>query len=523
MKSALRPYLEKRDFDVTSEPTGGKATRGALSFVVQKHAATRLHYDFRLELDGTLTSWAVPKGPSLDPGDKRMAVHVEDHPIDYASFEGTIPKGQYGAGEVIVWDNGTWEPVGDAREGLRAGKLKFRLHGRKLHGGWTLVRMHGREGERQEPWLLIKERDDEARPATEYDVTVAEPKSVLSNRTITDKATASPRQAAADDSKRKKTPARRAARETATKRARSDSDDATVEGIRISHPDRVVDTTTGITKIEIVNYYLDVARLILPHLAQRPVSLVRAPAGLAGRLVFQRHAGALKIPALREVAAAFSPDHEPMVEVDSFTALIGAAQANVIEFHTWNATTKDAAHPDRIVFDLDPGEGIAWQKMQEGAELIRSLLERVGLASFLKTSGGKGLHVVVPIAPKDGWDAVRELAKKIVEHMAATLPDRFVAKSGAKNRVGRIFVDYLRNGFGATTACAWSARARPGVGISVPCAWGELGAVTSGAHWTIRNAHERIEERGDPWRGYAQTKQSAAKAMKAIGVGRGAA
>ncbi|HTJ03980.1 MAG TPA: DNA ligase D [Caldimonas sp.] len=917
MKSALQPYFEKRNFDVTREPTGGKATRGALSFVVQKHAATRLHYDFRLELDGTLKSWAVPKGPSLDPHDKRMAVHVEDHPIDYASFEGTIPKGQYGAGQVIVWDNGTWEPIGDARAGLSAGKLKFRLHGKKLRGGWTLVRMHGREGERQEPWLLIKERDDEARPVAEYDVTVAEPKSVLSNRTIADKATASPREAAADDSKRK-TPARRG-RKTATKRARSDSNsdddgdgggsphtsrtshritapslpagavrarlpatllpqlatlvdeaphdagwiweikfdgyrllarvdatsdevrlftrrgndwtermpglvdavrrlgigsawldgeivvngahgvpdfnalqnafesarvadiqyyvfdlpfwnghdlrnvplverrallaalldraepqerirfshdfdsspaellqnacrmrlegmigkradapyvsrrsptwiklkctqrqefviggwtdpqgsrtgigslllgihdeaghlrfagavgsgfdqatlravksaldavpaaqtpffekprdvrghwveprlvaevsfgewtpdgrvrhsvfhglrddkdagaigreqavapaaaarktattatsvggkrgatkttsaktaaaksaraastpakaakrggDANVEGIRISHPDRVVDATTGITKLEIVNYYLDVAKVILPHLVKRPVSLVRAPAGLAGQLVFQRHAGALKIPELREVAAAFSPDHEPMVEVDSFTALIGAAQANVIEFHTWNATTKDAAHPDRIVFDLDPGEGVAWKAMQEGAELMRSLLEQIGLASFLKTSGGKGLHVVVPIAPKDDWDAVRELAKRTVEHMAATLPERFVAKSGAKNRVGRIFVDYLRNGFGATTACAWSARARPGLGISVPCAWDELGAITSGAHWTIRNAHERIEERGEPWRGYAQTRQSAAKAMKAIGVARGAA
>jgi DNA ligase D-like protein (predicted polymerase)/DNA ligase D-like protein (predicted 3'-phosphoesterase) len=518
MKSALRPYFEKRDFDVTSEPTGGKATRGALSFVVQKHAATRLHYDFRLELDGTLKSWAVPKGPSLDPGDKRMAVHVEDHPLDYASFEGTIPKGQYGAGQVIVWDNGTWEPVGDARAGLSAGKLKFRLHGKKLHGGWTLVRMHGREGEHQEPWLLIKERDNEARPATEYDVTDAEPKSVLSNRTIANEV------GAAKTTARKKTPTRaspaKSAGTTDSKSAKTTpakrSGDATVEGIRISHPDRVVDTTTGITKLEIVNYYLDVARLILPHLVHRPVSLVRAPAGLAGHLVFQRHAGALKIRELREVAAAFSPDHEPMVEVDSFTALIGAAQANVIEFHTWNATTKDAGHPDRIVFDLDPGEGLAWQKMQEGAGLLRSLLEQVGLKSFLKTSGGKGLHVVVPITPKDDWDSVRELAKSIVEHMAATLPERFVAKSGAKNRVGRIFVDYLRNGFGATTACAWSARARPGLGISVPCAWDELDAITSGAHWTIRNAHQRIEERADPWRGHAQTKQSAANAMKAM-------
>ena len=193
-----------------------------------------------------------------------------------------------------------------------------------------------------------------------------------------------------------------------------------------------------------------------------------------------------------------------MIEVDSFTALIGAAQANVIEFHTWNATTRDPRHPDRIVFDLDPGEGVAWRTMQEGAELTRSLLEQIGLASFLKTSGGKGLHVVVPITPKDDWDSVKALAKRIVEHMAETIPERFVAKSGPKNRIGKIFVDYLRNGFGATTACAWSARARPGLGVSVTCEWDELGAITGGDHWTIRNVHERIEERGDAWRDYAK-------------------
>jgi bifunctional non-homologous end joining protein LigD len=893
--SALRPYFAKRDFKLTSEPTGGKGQTGALIFVVQKHAATRLHYDFRLELDGTLKSWAVPKGPSLDPADKRMAVHVEDHPIDYGRFEGTIPKGQYGAGQVIVWDNGIWEPVGDARAGYRDGKLKFRLHGKKLHGGWTLVRMHGHAGERQEPWLLIKERDDAARPASEYSVVDAEPASVLSDRTIADKATASPKQAAADDSRAKapKKSAAKALKKSAAKRARptlpegaveaklpatfspqlatlvaeppsddgwiyeikfdgyrllarvegddvrlftrrgndwsarmpglveavralglgsawvdgeivvkgangapdfnalqnafdsartdeiqyyvfdlpyfaghdlralplverravlsaaldaapaqprvrfsqdfnssakellqnacrmhlegmigkrSDSpyvsrrsptwiklkctqrqefvvggwtdpkgsrtgigslllgihdeaghlrfaggvgsgfdqktlaavkkavasvasettpffekprdvrghwvrpvlvaevsfgewtpdgrirhsvfhglrddkdasaitreqptsvegvanapakaarapaakttaakkaaakqpaatktaakkssataasssapDDTRVEGIRISHPDRVIDPSTGITKFEVVNYYLAVSKLILPHLVQRPVSLVRAPAGLAGHLVFQRHAGGLRIPELRELDPAFSPDHEPMIEVDSFTALIGAAQNNVIEFHTWNATTEDANRPDRIVFDLDPGEGVAWRAMQQGAELMRSLLDQIGLVAFLKTSGGKGLHVVVPIAAKEDWDTVRELAKRIVEHMAQTIPERFVAKSGPKNRVGRIFVDYLRNGFGATTACAWSARARPGLGVSVTCDWDELGAIKSGAQWTIRNVHDRIEERGDAWREYGKTRQSIAKAMKAMGVERASA
>ena len=168
------------------------------------------------------------------------------------------------------------------------------------------------------------------------------------------------------------------------------------------------------------------------------------------------------------------------------------------------------------MFDLDPGEGVTWKQIQEGTELTRALLEELGLVSFLKTSGGKGLHVVVPLTPKDDWDTVKAVAKAIVEHMATVIPDRFVAKSGAKNRVGRIFVDYLRNGFGATTACAWSARARPGLGVSVPCAWDELGALSGGAHWTIRNVAERIEDHADPWRAYARTRQTVAKARKTL-------
>ena len=176
---ALKRYRDKRDFTASPEPQSGAASAGARIFVVQKHAASRLHYDFRLELGGTLKSWAVPKGPSLDPRDKRMAVHVEDHPIGYAEFEGTIPEGHYGAGTVVVWDRGTWTPVGDPAAGYAAGKLSFALHGHKLNGGWALVRMHGRRNEKQDPWLLIKERDDAARDAAECSVVEAEPDSVL--------------------------------------------------------------------------------------------------------------------------------------------------------------------------------------------------------------------------------------------------------------------------------------------------------------------------------------------------------
>ena len=175
---ALRAYRAKRDFAITSEPSGDADTRaGALTFVVQKHWASRLHYDFRLELDGTMKSWAVPKGPSLDPHDKRLAVHVEDHPISYSSFEGTIPARQYGAGKVIIWDRGTWQPLGNARSAYRAGNLKFELHGQKLHGQWALVRIKGK-GDKDRPWLLIKHQDRDARPAADYSVVEALPASV---------------------------------------------------------------------------------------------------------------------------------------------------------------------------------------------------------------------------------------------------------------------------------------------------------------------------------------------------------
>ena len=243
---------------------------------------------------------------------------------------------------------------------------------------------------------------------------------------------------------------------------------------------------------------------------------MRAPTGIAGELFFQRHAETLKIPELKKLDETVAPGRDAMVEVDSLVALIGSAQMNVIEFHTWNATTRKPDRPDRLIFDLDPGEDVGWAQITEGAEVTRAFLAELGLASFVKTSGGKGLHVVVPIAPKEDWDTVKALSKRIVEQLARLVPERFVAKSGPKNRIGKIFIDYLRNGFGSTTVCAWSMRARPGLGISVPCAWSELKTVTGGDHWKLANVHERIAEKADPWAAYAGTKQTLVKALKAL-------
>ncbi len=496
----LATYKAKRNFALTPEPAeGGSPAPDALQFVVQKHWASRLHYDFRLELDGAMKSWAVPKGPSFDPADKRMAVHVEDHPISYNSFEGQIPEKQYGAGKVIIWDKGTWIPLEDPRKGYRAGKLKFELRGHKLHGHWTLVRMHGRS-EKQYAWLLIKEHDAYARPAGEFSVVDELPDSVAR--------LGAPDAAAPAGGK--STPVRESPAAPAV-------GSTLPRGFRVSNPERVVDPSTGITKIELVRFYGLVAPLMLEHLKGRPVSLVRAPSGIGGELFFQKHMEQSRMDGIRLLDPALDPGHDPLLEVASSRGLLSAAQMNVIEFHTWNAVKGMIGKPDRMTFDLDPGEGVGWPAMQQAAELVRVFLEQLGLVSFIKTSGGKGLHVVVPIRRRHDWDTVKDFSQAIVQHLAQTLPQLFVAKSGPRNRVGRIFIDYLRNGFGATTVCAWSARARKGMGVSVPIAWDEVPQLTGGAHWTLRNIQTRLDQGNRPWAAYASSAQGLTGAMKALG------
>jgi bifunctional non-homologous end joining protein LigD len=215
---------------------------------------------------------------------------------------------------------------------------------------------------------------------------------------------------------------------------------------------------------------------------------------------------------------ALSPEHDALLEVPTALALASAAQMNVIEFHTWNSTDRNIGRPDRMIYDLDPGEGTQWAHVQEAATLVRGFLQDLGLASWLKTSGGKGLHVVVPLAPKFDYDTVKAFSKAVVEHLAHVVPSRFVAKSGPSNRVGKLFVDYLRNGHGATTATAFSARARPGLGVSMPVPWDELSTLKSSATWTIRNAREYLSfQTTDPWSGYWKAKQTLSGPMRALG------
>jgi bifunctional non-homologous end joining protein LigD len=319
---------------------------------------------------------------------------------------------------------------------------------------------------------------------------------------------------AADAAKpnRKSKPA--SARTVAKKATRNPADTELVAGVKISHPDRVIDPSTGMRKLDLALYYEAVAPWMLPHLKDRPVSLVRAPEDIDGELFFQKHSEKLTIPNVKQ-HPGIDPGHAALITIENVGALVGAAQMGTIEMHTWNALAAKIEKPDRMVFDLDPGDGLGWDRMQEAARLTRELLAELGLESFCKTSGGKGLHVVAPLTPQAGWDEVKGFSQAVAQHMASTLPKYFSAKMGKQNRRDKIFVDYLRNNRGSSTVAAFSLRARPGMGVSVPIGWDELDATTSGDQWNIGNLHERLETlKTDPWSEYAKTRQRITASMK---------
>ena len=313
-------------------------------------------------------------------------------------------------------------------------------------------------------------------------------------------------------------PAKKPRTTKSTKSTKRSESGNTVAGVKVSNPDRVVDPSTGTTKLDLVRYYERIAPHMLPHLEGRPVALVRAPSGIGGELFFQKHGDTIRIPGIKVLDPSLWPGHAAMLEISTRTALVGAAQMNVIELHTWNSTTRAIDKPDRVIFDLDPGKGVSWRMLLEATSLTKQMLDILGLESFLKTSGGTGLHVVVPLTPRLGYDEVKDFSRAVVTHLAATLPKVFVAKSGERNRVGRIFVDYLRNGRGATTVAAFSARARAGLGVSTPLKWAELESLKSADEWNIVIIHDRLARlRQDPWKDYKTTKQSLTAAMKRIG------
>lgn len=809
----LETYRAKRDFGVTSEPQGEAGEGAGNRFVVQKHDARRLHYDFRLELDGVLKSWAVTRGPSLVPGEKRLAVAVEDHPLEYGDFEGVIPKGEYGGGTVIVWDRGTWTPDGDPRKGLKKGHLDFLLAGEKLGGRWHLVRMKPKPKEKRENWLLIKGDDEAARDPDAPDILEERPNSVKTGRDPdavaaqpeavwssvaplpapppgpkaipgarkaalpafvepalaslapkppggarwvheikfdgyrlqarvdgrkvrlttrggldwTDKFGkdiaaalaalpvktalidgelvveasngasdfsamqadlsegrsdrfvyyafdllhldgfdlrglpltrrksllaqildgANPRVRFSADfsesgeivlrhacrlslegvvSKRADAPYRSGRGKTwvkskctarqecviggyvpsttipkaigslvmgvfendalrhvgrvgtgytatlaknlfhrleplAVKKSRfaerlsaaeakgvvfvrpelvaevefrgwtgdGNLRHATFRGLRddkpanqvvretppgktppppkpqkrtvpLTHPDRLYWPNAGVTKSGLADYYAEVWPRIAPFVVGRPLALLRAPSGITGQMFFQKHAWTGANRRIARVPDPKEPGGQPLLAIDDLDGLIALVQSGVLEIHPWGSTLADREHPDTLVIDLDPGENVPWSAVTAAALETRTRLEAKGLAAFVKTSGGKGLHVVAPLTPKADWIATKAFAKTLAETMATENSDAFVATITKSKRRGKILVDYLRNQRGATAVAPYSTRARPGAPVSMPLAWDELSPAVGPAYFTVENAAARLNALDtDPW------------------------
>lgn len=837
--SPLEEYREKRHFDKTPEPAGAPepSPRERPAFVIQKHAASRLHYDFRLEIDGVLASWAVPKGPSLDPHDKRLAMHVEDHPVEYGSFEGTIPAGEYGGGTVMLWDHGTYEPELDMTAGLARGELKFTLHGGKLSGSWALVRMKPRPGEKGESWLLIKHRDESARPHDEYDVLAEETLSITTGRSmdqitagqeppellgtdpvpadtpmqlatlatqapsgpewiheikydgyrariairdgharvltrtladwterfgpIASAATALPAssalldgeivalgadgvsdfgelqrslsakdvsslrymafdllhldghdlrdqpllarkellrsllEAAAPESPirytdhvvadghafhheacahrlegavskrgdrpyvagrgtdwlktkclerqefvvvgwtdpagsreafgalllgvnengalryagrvgtgfteadlsaistrlselavdeasfevpasvaklaphwveptlvaevafrewtrggvvrqpsfkglREDKPAAEVVAEKPGAQADADPGDPAgapaparrveVAGISISNPDKVLYASgtapdAGVSKLALARYYEAIWPHMRPHIADRPLTLVRCPHGAAKGCFYQKHPDARgSAPAaLHRLPIVEHGVEQIYLYLDDLPGLISLVQLGVLEIHAWNSLAGDVDRPDRIVFDLDPAPDVEWPAVRDAALLVRDALASLEIASFVKLTGGKGLHVVAPIEPALEYEEVRAFAHAFVERIEAADPAHFTARMALDRRPGRVFIDYLRNAHGATAVSAFSTRARDGAPVSVPLTWEELAAVSTLPVMGIDEVVARVGANGytDPWPGYETSRAALSDAgFTALGIPR---
>ena len=509
----LATYQRMRDFARTPEPRGATARRdgaaGPPVFVVQRHRASRLHYDFRLEVGGVLASWAVPKGPTLDPGVRRLAVHVEDHPMEYLHFEGVIPSREYGGGDVIVWDTGTWEAFreDDPAEAIRAGELHVRLHGHRLSGDFVLVRTGGGD---KEQWLLLKKHDDHAVEGWDAE---DHPTSVLSGRT-NEEVKADP-----DALWRSDLPAAEATvplrvpvppgpgeEELGALDVLGDGGRWEVFGrtLRLTNLDKELfpgrDGEPAVTKRELVRYAARIAPTLLPHLAGRALNMHRFPGGVGHRGFWHKQ--------LPDHAPAWlprweNPDADPgesrtYLVVDEPAALVWAANFAALEWHPWTSRTQAPDRPTSVMFDIDPGERTSWDDLLVLARLHRTAFEHLGVRAYPKVTGRRGIQVWVPIAPGPGFDDTRAWAETVSRSIGAVVPELVSWTWTVRDRQGLARLDYTQNAVNKTLVAPYSPRAGAGAPVSVPISWDELDDPDLRPdRFTVRTVLERLQDRGD--------------------------
>jgi len=516
----LETYQKMRDFKRTPEPRGRVAARNGYRFVVQEHHASMLHFDFRLEMGGVLKSWSVRKGPSLDPAVKRLAVETEDHPVEYLKFEGHIPEGEYGAGEHMIWDEGTYKLLSkeDPLAQLAAGRVKFELKGRKLRGEWSLVRFAGREGQ----WLLIKSNDEHAEPGWELELRMpaGDAKTVRNEK----KKTAAARKAVKRTGGAKKKTAGKAApaaRAFASKELAGDVDVKVASHVvSLTSLDRVYWPDEGLTKGDLVRYYYEVSEHLLPYLKDRPLIMKRYPAGIKGESFHQHDVDAA--PEFVRTAALTVEDgggHEvDYIVGDNLPTLLYMANLGAIERHTWHSRVRNLDRPDWFVFDLDPGPGVEFETICELALAVREVLGRAELESYPKTSGSRGVHVYVPIKSEYSYDEVAEAAERVATIVARENAEvATVERALKRRRRGQIYVDHMQNARGKSVVAPYSVRPRPGASVSAPLEWSEVARKKiTPQSFTIINMMKRIDKKGDLFRPVLMRRQSLRGALEKI-------
>ena len=482
-------------------------------FVVQRHRATSPHYDLRFEVDGALVSWAVPKGPTLDPDVRRSAFRVEDHPMEYLNFEGVIPKGEYGGGDVTVWDTGTWEPHGtdDPRKAVDAGELHVDMHGQKLRGRFALVRRSGPT--EREQWILVHKHDEYAVEGWDPD---EHPRSVLSGRT-NDEVRADP-----DRIWRSDLPPAEASVELKAPPPAVDADalvalEAMGRGgtwevfgrsLRVTNLDKVLfpgrDGEEPVTKRELLAYAARIAPTVLPYLAGRALNMRRYPDG-AGTKGFWHKQRPDHAP--EWVGAWDNPDADEgetitYTVLDEPAAVVWAAQFGALEWHAWTSRTDQPHRPTYALVDLDPGTETSWEDVLVLARLHRTAFEHLGVQAFPKVTGGRGIQVWIPIARGPSFDETRAWVEKLSHTVGAVVPELLSWKWEVRSRGGKARLDYTQNAVNKTLVAPYSPRAEAGAPVSVPISWAELdGPALRPDGFTIRNVLDRVAEHGDLFRG----------------------
>lgn len=448
----LDKYNKKRNFNKTKEPVGKvKVTNNKkLKYIIQHHIATKDHYDLRLEYKGVFISFAVPKGPSFNPKDKRLAIKVEDHPLSYGNFEGTIPKGEYGGGTVMLFDKGIWIPK-DKNPDFENGPVKFMIKGKRIVGNWSLIKIKGNN------WLLIKEKDEYVKS-----INIKNYKTSIKTGRTMDEIT----------NKIKK------------------------EKIELTNPEKIIFKKDNITKKDIFDYYNLVAKKMMPYLENRLISTIRCPNGIDDEMFFMKHLNTNSKNLGKKTIKNKISENSDYYYIKNTNGLLSEVQMNSYEFHIWGSLQNKIKKPDILVFDLDPDEGLSLKKVRDGVRDLKEILDNFKLKSYLKTSGGKGYHIYVPIN-LSSWKQAEKIAKDIADLMVLNYPNKYTTNMRKEKRKGKIFIDYFRNKEGATSVCPYSVRLKKNATVSCPIYWHELDKIKPDSI-NIKNIKDRFKKK-DPW------------------------